>query len=70
MKIVDVIAFVILLMGGINYLIAGVFGIDVMQMIFGNPLSIVGRIVYAVIGLSALLLVVTIIARALMKNKA
>lgn len=69
MQVVDVIAFTILLIGGLNYLIAGLFGIDLMVMMFGSNISIVGRIVYAIIGLSALLLLVTVIARTVMKNK-
>ena len=69
MKVVDVIAFVILLIGGMNYLIAGLFGVDLMVLMFGTQISVIGRIVYALIGLSALLLVVTVIARAVMKNK-
>lgn len=69
MKVVDVIAFVILLIGGMNYLIAGLFGVDLMVLMFGTQISVIGRIVYALIGLSALLLVVTVIARTVMKNK-
>ncbi|MBO5229538.1 MAG: DUF378 domain-containing protein [Clostridia bacterium] len=69
MQVVDVIAFTILLIGGLNYLIAGLFGVDLMVMMFGSNISIVGRIVYAIIGLSALLLLVTVIARTVMKNK-
>ena len=69
MKVVDVIAFVILLMGGLNYLIAGLFGVDLMVLMFGANISVVGRIVYGLVGLSALLLLVTVIARTVMKNK-
>ncbi len=69
MKIVDVIAFVILLIGGINYLIAGLFGMDLMVLMFGTEISVIGRIVYTVIGLSALLLLITVIARTIMKSK-
>ena len=69
MQVIDVIAFVILLVGGMNYLIAGVFGVDLMVLMFGTHISVVGRIIYALVGLSALLLVVTVIARAVMKNK-
>ncbi len=69
MQIVDVIAFSLLLIGGLNYLIAGVFGVDLMQLMFGTNISIVGRVVYSVIGLSALLLLITVVARAVMKNK-
>ena len=69
MKIVDVVAFIILLIGGMNYLIAGLFGWDLMAMMFGTSISVMGRIVYALIGAAALLLVVTVIARTIMKNK-
>ena len=69
MKIVDVIAFTILLVGGLNYLIAGLFGMDLMVLMFGTNISIVGRIVYALVGASALLLLITVIARTVMNNK-
>lgn len=69
MQIVDVVAFVILLLGGLNYLIAGLSGIDVMELIFGTNLSVVGRIIYTIIGLAAVLLITTIVARTIMKNK-
>ncbi len=69
MKVVDVIAFVILLIGGINYLIAGLFGMDLMVLMFGAAISVIGRVVYAIIGLSALLLLITVIARTAMKSK-
>lgn len=69
MQIVDVIAFCILLIGGLNYLIAGLFGLDLMVLMFGTNISIIGRVVYSVIGLSALLLLITVVARAVIKNK-
>ncbi len=69
MKVVDVVAFVILLIGGLNYLIAGLFGVDLMMMLFGTEISVIGRIAYTLIGLSALLLLITVIARTVMKNK-
>ena len=69
MQVVDVIAFSLLLIGGLNYLIAGVFGVDLMQLMFGTNISIIGRVIYSVIGLSALLLLITVVARAVMKNK-
>lgn len=69
MRVVDVIALTILLLGGMNYLVAGIFGLDLFAMMFGTTISIVGRIVYALIGLAAVLLLATIIARVVMKNK-
>ena len=69
MKIVDVVAFVILLIGGLNFFIYGVFGVDVMELIFGVNLSVIGRIIYAIIGSAALLLLATVITRTIMKSK-
>lgn len=69
MQIVDVVAFCILLIGGLNYLIAGLFGLDVMAMLFGTSISLIGRIIYSLVGLSALLLLITVIARSLMNKK-
>lgn len=69
MQVVDVIAFVILLVGGLNYLIAGLFGVDLMVLMFGTSISVLGRVIYALVGLSALLLLITVIARTIMKNK-
>ena len=69
MQVIDVIAFSLVLLGGLNYLMAGIFGLDLMHLMFGANISIVGRVVYSIIGLSALLLLVTIVARAVMKNK-
>ncbi|MCQ2382031.1 MAG: DUF378 domain-containing protein [Clostridia bacterium] len=69
MKVVNVVAFVILLIGGMNYLIAGLFGVDLMMLLFGTNISVVGRIAYSIIGLSSLLLLVTVIARTVIKNK-
>jgi len=69
MQVIDVIAFCILLIGGINYLIAGLFGVDLMVLMFGANISILGRIIYTLIGLSALLLLITVIARTVMKSK-
>lgn len=69
MQIVDVVAFSLLLIGGLNYLIAGIFGMDLMVLMFGAEISMVGRVVYALVGLSALLLLVTVIMRAVKKNK-
>ena len=69
MRIADVVAFSILLIGGLNYLIAGLFGMDLMVLMFGTSISVAGRVVYAVVGLSALLLLITVIARVVAKNK-
>ncbi len=49
----DYITFIILIIGGINWGLVGLFGIDLVGALFG-PFSILSRIVYILVGLSAL----------------
>lgn len=47
------VAMVLLIVGGINWGLVGFFGFDLVAAIFG-PMSVLSRIVYALVGLSAL----------------
>ena len=47
------IAFLLLIIGGLNWLLVGVFKWDVGQ-IFGGQAALISRIVYILVGLSAL----------------
>ena len=69
MKWANVAAFTILLIGGLNYLFAGLFGMDVFAGIFGASISPIGRVIYSIIGISALLLLLTVIARTVMNDR-
>jgi uncharacterized membrane protein YuzA (DUF378 family) len=69
MKWLNVAAFTVLLLGGLNYLFVGLFGFDVFGAIFGTSAGILGRIIYSIIGLSALLLLITVLARAALTEK-
>jgi hypothetical protein len=53
MKKLDVVAAVLLVVGGINWGVVGVTGSDIVGAIFGN-LSPVSRAVYLLVGLAAL----------------
>ena len=53
MKKLDVIAAVLLVVGGINWGVVGVTGSDLVGTLFGN-LSPVSRVVYILVGLAAL----------------
>jgi uncharacterized protein len=53
MKKLDVIAAVLLVVGGINWGIVGVTGTDLVGALFGN-LSPLSRAVYILVGLAAL----------------
>lgn len=53
MKALKTIAFVLLVIGGLNWLLVGLFKIDV-GMIFGGQEALISRIVYILVGLSAI----------------
>lgn len=52
------IAFVLLIVGGLNWLLVGLVGWDV-GMLFGGMSALVSKIIYVLVGLSAVYLVVT-----------
>lgn len=53
MKTLDVVAAVLLVVGGLNWGVVGLTGSDLVGTIFG-PLSLVSRLVYVLVGLAAL----------------
>ena len=52
------IAYVLLWVGGLNWLLVGVFGWDVGEL-FGGMQAAVSRIIYVLVGLSAIYLMAT-----------
>ena len=52
MKTLDVIAFALLVIGGLNWGLVGIFRFDLVATIFGE-MSILARIVYALVGVAA-----------------
>ena len=53
MSAVDYIAMVLLIIGGLNWGMVGLFNIDVVASIFG-PESAVSRVIYTLVGIAAL----------------
>ena len=53
MKALDVIVAVLLVVGGLNWGLVGLFNFDLVAAIFGS-MSALSRIVYIVVGLSAI----------------
>jgi len=49
----DWIALILLVIGGLNWGLVGLFGFDLVAAIFGN-MTLLSRIVYVLVGLSAL----------------
>jgi uncharacterized membrane protein YuzA (DUF378 family) len=55
---IHTITFILLVVGGLNWLLVGVFGWDVGQL-FGGMDAIVSKIIYILVGLSAVYEIVT-----------
>ena len=52
--ILDRIALFLLIVGGINWGSLGLFRFDIVAWIFGGQAALISRIIYALVGLSAL----------------
>lgn len=50
----DWISLTLLVIGGLNWLLVGLFQYDLVAAIFGGTASIVSRIVYILVGISAI----------------
>ena len=53
MKVLNIVAFVLLLIGGLNWGLVGFFNFDLVSMVFGAG-SLLTRAIFALVGLSAL----------------
>ncbi len=51
---IDKLALVLVIVGAINWAFIGVFGIDLVALLFGGQLSLISRIVYTLVGLAGL----------------
>ncbi len=58
MKALHSVAFILVIIGGINWLLVGLISWDI-GAIFGGQDNIISRIVYVLVGLSAIYLVAT-----------
>lgn len=52
MKTIDVLAATLLIVGGLNWGLVGLLNFDLVATLFG-PMSILSRLVYSLVGLSA-----------------
>lgn len=50
----DKIALTIVIIGALNWAFIGVFGIDLVALLFGGQLSLMSRIVYTIVGIAGL----------------
>jgi len=54
MKTLDVVALALLIVGGLNWLLVGLFQVDLVATIFGGVNSVLSRIIYVIVGLCAI----------------
>jgi uncharacterized membrane protein YuzA (DUF378 family) len=52
--IMDRIALILVIIGGINWGSVGIFRYDIIAHIFGGPTTTVSRVIYTIVGLAAL----------------
>jgi len=55
-KVIDLIALVLVIVGGLNWGLVGLFDLDLVAALFGSP--VLAKIVYVLVGLSALWLAI------------
>lgn len=53
MKITTIIAFILVIIGALNWLLVGLFAFDLVAFLFGT-MSVLSRIVYALVGVASL----------------
>jgi len=58
MNILRTVAYVLVLIGAINWGLIGVMDIDLVAMLFGE-MSVLSRIVYSIVGISGIILLLT-----------
>ncbi|MBD3236039.1 MAG: DUF378 domain-containing protein [Candidatus Eisenbacteria bacterium] len=53
MKTIDVLAAILLVVGGLNWGLTGLLSLDLVATIFGGSTALLARVVYLVVGLAA-----------------
>lgn len=69
MKWVNIVSFGLLLLGGLNFLLMGLFNFDLFAAVFGGRDAMISRVFYTLVGLSALMLLGSILWKAMMSSE-
>lgn len=59
LNVFDYIALVLVIIGGLNWGLVGIFNFDLVATIFGN-MSVLSRIIYSLVGISAIYMLIQI----------
>lgn len=54
MKVWNIVSLAVLILGGLNWLLVGLFEWNLVEELFGGTDEVVTRIIYVIVGLSAL----------------
>jgi hypothetical protein len=54
MRTIDVVTQALIIIGGINWLLVGVFQFDLVAALFGGQAAVLSRLVYILVGASAI----------------
>ncbi|MFI3325731.1 MAG: DUF378 domain-containing protein [Clostridia bacterium] len=54
MVIIDMVALILTIIGGVNWGLVGIFQFDLVAWIFGSQSALLARVVYALVGISAI----------------
>jgi uncharacterized membrane protein YuzA (DUF378 family) len=54
MKALNLITLLLIIIGGLNWLLVGLFQFDLVAALFGGETALLSRIVYVLVGISAL----------------
>jgi hypothetical protein len=65
MNIIDWIAFILVIIGALNWALVGIFNFDLVAVIFGYT-TIITRVIYTVVGVAGLYMIASV---AMMKPK-
>lgn len=57
MYIIKIVAYILVIIGALNWGLVGFFGLDLVAKLFGD-MSVLSRTVYALVGLSAIVLLI------------
>ena len=62
MRTLSTVALVLVIVGGLNWLLVGLFQFDLVAALFGGADSVLSRIVYVLVGLAALYMLWDLVA--------
>ena len=61
MRALNIVTLLLLIVGGLNWGLVGLFGFDLVATLFGD-MSLLSRIVYVIVGISALYQIVPLVS--------